>query len=172
MNLTHLPSEAVDRLFIEPIAASRHAVTGAKVIDIGSGGGSPAIPFALASHAKSLTMVESRSRKSVFLREAARAAGLRAEVVNSRFQSLLEERSRMGSFDVLTIRAVKIEAALVSELFAFLALEGCLLHFHTETLDAGQLSDGLSVTGVKLTERATLNIVKRSAVPRGTSWNC
>ncbi len=38
------------------------------MIDIGSGGGSPAIPFALALAGVRLLMVESKTRKSVFLR--------------------------------------------------------------------------------------------------------
>ena len=45
------------------------------MIDIGSGGGSPAIPLALAVPGLRLLMVESKTRKSVFLREAVRALG-------------------------------------------------------------------------------------------------
>jgi 16S rRNA (guanine527-N7)-methyltransferase len=84
VNLEELTPEGVDRLFVEPLSASRFAEAGINVIDIGSGGGSPAIPFSLAVHATSLTMIESRTRKSVFLQEAARATGLRTEVVTAR----------------------------------------------------------------------------------------
>ena len=44
--------------------------------DIGSGGGSPAIPLKLARPTLPLPMVESKTRKAVFLREAVRALGL------------------------------------------------------------------------------------------------
>ena len=46
------------------------------VVDVGSGGGSPAIPMALALPTIQLLMVESKTRKSVFLREAIRALDL------------------------------------------------------------------------------------------------
>ncbi len=55
INLTGLdladPSpETLDRLLIEPLVAARHVPpAAARMIDIGSGGGSPAIPLALAA---------------------------------------------------------------------------------------------------------------------------
>ena len=70
INLTALPlSDAppatLDRLLIEPLVAARHVPPGARaVMDVGSGGGSPAIPFALAAGLE-LTMVESKSRKAL-----------------------------------------------------------------------------------------------------------
>ena len=65
--------EAVDRLLIEPVAAARHIPGNAKsLLDIGSGGGSPAVPMKLARPDLSLTMVEVKVRKSVFLRQVAR----------------------------------------------------------------------------------------------------
>ena len=75
INLTSLPlepptDEAIDRLLVEPIAASSKAGRVETIIDIGSGGGSPAIPFWIQVPGAKLTMVESRSRKCAFLREA------------------------------------------------------------------------------------------------------
>ena len=59
-------------------------------IDIGSGGGSPAIPLTLAAPRLHMRMVESKTRKAVFLREVIRTLGLgRAEVDTSRFEELL-----------------------------------------------------------------------------------
>src|SRR5690606_27032724 len=54
INLTALNLEsgdaAIDRLLIEPLLASRHVKSSdAAIIDIGSGGGSPAIPLAIAA---------------------------------------------------------------------------------------------------------------------------
>ena len=46
------------------------------MLDIGSGGGSPAIPLVLTLSRLRLVMVESKTRKSVFLREAIRALEL------------------------------------------------------------------------------------------------
>src|SRR5580765_4893771 len=79
INLTTLPlnpttDQAVDRLFIEPLAAARHLPLESPVwFDVGSGGGSPAIPLRLVNRTGELVMVESREKKAAFLREVVRA---------------------------------------------------------------------------------------------------
>ena len=79
MNLTALdePDNAVDRLIVEPVVASAAIDASARVlVDIGSGGGSPAIPLKVARPELALTMIEVKTRKSVFLREVVRHLGL------------------------------------------------------------------------------------------------
>lgn len=123
--------EAVDRLLIEPLVAARHLPTNAvDVIDIGSGGGSPAIPFALAAPKIHLRMVESKTRKAVFLREALRELGLgRAEVETSRFEELLARPELHEGLDLVTIRAVRVESRTLMSLQAFLRPDGHLFLF-------------------------------------------
>ena len=79
INLTSLENldEAIDRLLLEPLVASRYLPASAnRLMDVGSGGGSPAIPFKLAVPRLRLTMVEAKARKSAFLREAVRHLSL------------------------------------------------------------------------------------------------
>ena len=79
INLTALdnPDEAIDRLLLEPVVAARHLrAPDLRLMDIGSGGGSPAIPMKLAAPGIGLTMVEVKARKSAFLREAIRHLAL------------------------------------------------------------------------------------------------
>lgn len=123
--------EAVDRLLIEPIVAARHLPPAAThAIDVGSGGGSPAIPLALASPRLHLRMVESKTRKAVFLREALRELNLgRAEVETSRFEELLARPELHEGLDVLTIRAVRVEPRTLMSLQAFLKPGGHLFLF-------------------------------------------
>ncbi len=68
INLTALddPDAAIDRLILEPLLAARHLPEGASVIDIGSGGGSPAIPLKLAAPRIKLWMVESKHARARF----------------------------------------------------------------------------------------------------------
>src|SRR4051812_32713562 len=81
--------EAIDRLLIEPLLAAPHGDGARSLMDIGSGGGWPALPLALALGNIKLTMVEVKTRKSVFLREAARQLELHdAVVVTARHESL------------------------------------------------------------------------------------
>ena len=122
---------AIDRLLIEPVLAARYVAENARtLLDAGSGGGSPAIPLKLASDNLHLRMVEVKTRKAVFLREAVRALGLRdAEVETSRFEELLPRAELHEALDLVSIRAVRIETRTLLTLQAFLRTGGKLLLF-------------------------------------------
>jgi 16S rRNA (guanine527-N7)-methyltransferase len=123
--------EAIDRLLIEPVVAARHVAPVAQTaIDIGSGGGSPALPLALSCPRLSLRMVESKTRKAVFLREAIRELGLaRVTVETSRFEELLTRPELHEGLDLVTIRAVRVEPRTLISLQAFLKPGGQLFLF-------------------------------------------
>ena len=133
--------EALDRLVVEPLVAAKSmAGDDRSVIDIGSGSGSPAIPFHLALPETILTMVESKTRKAVFLREAARHLGLRrVHVETSRFENLLTRPELHESFDVMTIRAVRVETATLLTLQALLKSGGELLWFQAGPRDTSPI---------------------------------
>ena len=122
---------AIDRLLVEPVVAARYVAENARtLLDAGSGGGSPAIPLKLASENLHLRMVEVKTRKAVFLREAVRALGLRdAEVETSRFEELLPRAELHETLDLVSIRAVRIETRTLLTLQAFLRTGGKLLLF-------------------------------------------
>jgi len=123
--------DAVDRLLIEPAVAARYIPTSARsLLDIGSGGGSPAIPIKLCRPDLALTMVEVKVRKSVFLRQVSRTLGLtNTQVETSRFEELLARPDLHESLDVVTVRAVKLDAATLLSIQAFLKPAGYLLNF-------------------------------------------
>ena len=130
LDLADVTPEALDRLLVEPLVAATHVQPGvARLIDIGSGGGSPAVPLTLAIPKSHLLMVESKTRKSVFLREVVRELKLNADVVTSRFEELLTRPDLHEAHDALTIRAVRIEARVLSSLQAFVKPNGSLLLF-------------------------------------------
>lgn len=122
---------AIDRLLIEPVVAARYIPENARtLLDAGSGGGSPAIPLKLASRSLALRMVEAKTRKAVFLREAVRALNLKdAEVETSRFEELLPRAELHEALDLVSIRAVRIELRTLNTLQAFLRPGGKLLLF-------------------------------------------
>jgi len=135
LNLAEATPETLDRLLIEPLVAARHIPTGVtRMLDVGSGGGSPALPIALALPSVRLLMVESKTRKSVFLREAIRAVELEGgDVAASRFEELLTRPELHEAHDLVTIRAVRIEPRVLSNLQAFLKTRGLLFLFRGAT---------------------------------------
>lgn len=122
---------AIDRLLIEPLVAARYIPENSKtLLDAGSGGGSPAIPLKLTTPTLQLRMVEVKTRKAVFLREAVRTLALRdAEVESTRFEELLPRAELHEALDLVSIRAVRIETRTLLTLQAFLRPGGKLLLF-------------------------------------------
>lgn len=133
INLTSLsnPDEAIDRLVLEPLLAARFVRPGAStLIDIGSGGGSPAIPLKLALPHLALTMVEAKTRKAAFLREAVRQLALTStRVETARAEELLTRADLHEAFAVLSVRAVRVEARVLNTLQAFVQPGGQILLF-------------------------------------------
>jgi 16S rRNA (guanine527-N7)-methyltransferase len=164
LDVEGLPPEAIDRLFVEPLAAARYAKARQRLLDVGSGGGSPAIPFALATDAHALTMVESRSRKSVFLREAARVVGLeRATVETIRFEDAIYRPDVRESFDCATIRAVRIEAADWLTLRYTVKPGGSVLNLHQGEVKPTEPDGFVLAEQHRLTATALLSIFTRLA---------
>ncbi len=140
INLTALPldplsDDAVDRLVVEPVlAAKRLRPDETKAMDVGSGGGSPAIPLLLASPRLHLTMVEVKVRKCAFLRESLRQLSLeRAAVENCRLEELLSRADFHESMDIVTVRAVRPDKKLLTAIQAFLKPGGRLFMFGAES---------------------------------------
>jgi 16S rRNA (guanine527-N7)-methyltransferase len=118
INLTALPLQGltdvtIDRLLLEPIAAARHLREAKTWVDLGSGGGSPAIPLKLVRTEGTLIMVESKTRKAAFLKEAVRVLSLNdATVENVRFEEFAAAEPRAQNVDLVTVRAVRTDSAL------------------------------------------------------------
>jgi 16S rRNA (guanine527-N7)-methyltransferase len=107
MNLTG--SLAGDRLVehvLDSLAVALAVPSGSNVVDVGSGGGFPAIPLAIARPDVRITMVEATTRKCAFLRHAARLLSLAGcRVDEGRLEAL-----RLGGFDVAVSRAAMAPA--------------------------------------------------------------
>lgn len=167
-SLKDAPDDAIDRLLVEPLVAAKH-MAGAHhghshmaagehpvVLDIGSGGGSPALPLKLAIPGMKLRMVESKTRKSAFLREAVRVLSLtNADVETARAEELLTRPELHESQDFVTVRAVRLELKLLVKLQAFLKTGGRILMFRS-----GTGSDAPPTVVPPLVYEATLPLVE------------
>lgn len=169
INLTSLPLEpptpqAVDRLIIEPLlAASLLDPSIAVWFDLGSGGGSPAIPLQLAHPARRLIMVESRDRKAAFLREVIRELSLTgSEVEVSRIEEVAAEGHNAGVADLVTVRAIRMGASLFSQVQKLLRFRGQAVLFGAQ-IDLIDLPRGLEVTG-NPTEPHRIVVLRRNGL--------
>ena len=170
MNLTSLPlkdypAQTVDRLIVEPLmAAGLLPAEPFDWYDLGSGGGSPALPLKVVTPAARLTMVESRSRKAAFLREVVRSMGLAAtsRVRNDRFEAVAVED--VATADCVTVRAVRADEALSEATLRLIRPGGRLILFDS-IQSAPELPGFYLINKVVLQDSPT---VIRVLVPRGT----
>lgn len=133
LSVDPLSDDAVDRLLVEPIVASRHVLSiDQTTIDIGSGGGSPAIPLKICVPRLRLILVEVKVRKTAFLREVVRQLKLPdVEVENRRFEELLPRADLHEAADLITFRAVRADRRLWTGIQAFVRPTGRVLWFGT-----------------------------------------
>jgi len=158
MNLTSLadPDLAIDRLVVEPVlAAAAIDDSATSLMDIGSGGGSPAVPIKVVRPDLALTMVEVKAKKSVFLREVTRRLLLKnVAVETTRFKELLGRPEAAATRDVISIRAVRAEAADIAMFSSALTPRGQQLWF----LSGAQTSPEMPA-GVRLLVERELPLV-------------
>lgn len=78
-----------------------------KLLDVGSGGGLPAVPLAIVNEDLSVTMLEATGKKCEFLEEVIKELELKnARVINGRAEELAKNAGFRESFDICTARAV------------------------------------------------------------------
>lgn len=155
----------IDKLVVEPLVAARmleaSGIVPAVWCDLGSGGGSPAIPLRLVLPAGSLTMIEARERKCAFLREAVRVLQLaRTQVIASRFESV----HGVSGVDLVSVRAVRLDVDFVDFVCSLLSPDGLLLLFGA-ALNDGRFSEERSDA---LPDGSRVTLLRRLSVPRGT----
>jgi 16S rRNA (guanine527-N7)-methyltransferase len=136
INLTSLPLDeyadsTLDRLLLEPLLAARYVKDSPSTwFDLGSGGGSPAIPLKVMRPRLRLAMVESKGRKAAFLRETVRTLDLDDTVVFSqRIEDLAADPVAHAKADLVTLRAVRIDEELIRSARTLLRIDGHLLFF-------------------------------------------
>lgn len=80
---------------------------GAKLADIGSGGGLPGIPIAILQPKVEIVLIESIKKKCVVMNDMILRLGLtNAIVVNERVEELTKSKDHQKRFDIIVARAV------------------------------------------------------------------
>jgi 16S rRNA (guanine527-N7)-methyltransferase len=145
------------------------------LVDIGSGGGFPAIPLAIATGA-SCTLIESLAKKAAFLAEVARELALDVTVLSGRAEDLARDPAYRGRFATATARAVGPATTVLELTIPFLEVGGAAL-LQRGGLDAAErqaLSDASLVLGAQLepdvadpTSAERRIVVARKVAPTG-----
>jgi len=126
--------QTLDRLLVEPLAAARFVpASPLDWFDLGSGGGSPAIPLKAVRPSARLVLVESKARKAAFLREAVRILEFSDAVVeHARFEEVVKPREGPGDVQLVTVRGIRVDGKLLEVASRLLEPGGRLLLFGSD----------------------------------------
>ncbi len=185
LNLTAIRDEelVISRHFADCLIPADIFPTGASLLDVGSGGGFPSLPLAIARPELKITALDATAKKTAFIEKAACALGLKnVSVVTGRAEELAFTAMR-ESFDCVTARAVA-QTNVLAELCApfvkvgglFVAMKGKkggeelaeaagaakALSLEVVSCDAGTLTD---IDG-EISERCTLIFKKTASTPK------
>ncbi len=104
--------------------AAADAARPLRLIDVGTGGGIPGIPLAIAAPNVHVTLLEATGKKVEFLRAATEALGLtNTTVVQDRAETIGQDRAHRETYDVAVARAVG-HLAMLAELIVPLVRRG------------------------------------------------
>ena len=161
-NLTSItdPDEVETRLFLESLwcAGALPATEGVRLIDIGTGGGFPGVPLAIAFLRLDVTLVEATGKKVRFLEHIIGQLGLRnCHAFQGRAEDLAHDPEHREVYDVATARGLAPLPTLVELCLPFIRPGGVLIA--SKGADAEQeiddASNALSTLGGE-TERIIL----------------
>lgn len=159
----YLPLEALDRYYVELMAANQSVNLVSRetsrqdfdrlcaesilpldelpsqftnYLDIGSGGGIPAVPLILSGRVKGQSvLVERTQKKAASLELILSALSLSSRVIPRTF----EEISPKERFDLITLRYVKLDRGLFRRIAPLLSKNGRFVYYSTADFDSSEL---------------------------------
>ncbi len=96
-----------------------------RYLDIGSGGGFPAIPILLTQVVEHAILIERRQKKAAALNRMMVALSINADVLPGSF----EELSLEAGFDLITMRLVRLDRSLLDKIIDLLTPGGHFIHY-------------------------------------------
>ncbi len=128
------PTEMAEKLFLDVLPVLAYVPTGARVLDIGSGGGFPGLPLKVIRPDLDMTLIDGKRKKINFVKHVARAMGLAGiKVQHARAEDVAGDilRSRTAGYDVVISKAVatldklvRLSVPLLHEAGMIIAMKG------------------------------------------------
>ena len=149
-NLTAItePSEVWEKHFADSILGSVAIPQNAKLCDIGSGAGFPAIPLKLARRDVDVTLVDSLDKRIDFCKNICQQMSVSAQFFHDRAEDFAKNHSE--SYDVATARAVAPLNVLLEYTAQIVKIGGIVLAYKTDLAEVDSATNACKVLGLKL----------------------
>lgn len=140
INLTAIKDEKeiIHKHLIDSVALLKWVdLSDKEVVDLGSGGGFPAIPLAILCPTAHFTLIESTGKKTKFLEEAVKMANIKnVTILNRRAEEIDNfSPSLRNKFDYATARALSELRILLELSIPYLKIDGHLLAYKSQKTD-------------------------------------
>jgi len=155
MNLTALRDESsvISRHITDCLLAAKHLPKGnLKILDVGSGGGMPCLPFAIVRPDIEITALDATAKKTAYIAAAAEHLQLKnVRILTGRAEELGSNTKYREQFDVVCARAVAELRILMEWCIPFVKKDGFFLSLkgknaETELQNAQNATQKLSCT--------------------------
>lgn len=152
--------EVIVKHFVDS-ALGYQRITGNKLIDIGSGGGFPAIPIKILKDDICLTMVEATGKKCEFLKTVAKELDLKdVQVICGRAEELAFNPEYREKFDCGTARAVARLNTLLEYTMPFIKVGGTFVSYKGDAeQELIEAQNAIKVLGGKVKENYCYNLL-------------
>jgi 16S rRNA (guanine527-N7)-methyltransferase len=144
------------RHFLDSAYLLRYLRDNVKIIDIGTGGGIPAIPLAILNPTLDITMLDSELRKIEFCQNAVEKLGLNAKAICGRAEELAKQPEYREQFDIAVSRAMANGSMLTELSVPFIKTGGSLIAMkgrqydpETERFESASEALGCSIESVQ-----------------------
>lgn len=170
-NLTSItdPADVAVKHVLDSLAPLPLIPSGARLLDIGSGGGFPGLVLKIANPHLSITLVDAVRKKVSFLNHVIRTLGLKdIQARHSRVEALAKIPPYTHGFDVIVCRALCALEAFVSMALPLLAPAGTLIALkgreeETKSEMAGILSNYAQTSEKKVSGRDGDGLIRATA---------
>lgn len=123
------PTDFATRHILESLLLLSYFPAEARIVDIGSGAGLPALPCLIVKPDLEATLIEASRKKAIFLREAISRLGCKARVVAERFETTSAPQAQF-----VTCRALERFQEMLPRLIAWSPPSATLLLFGGQNL--------------------------------------
>lgn len=143
-------------------------IKGETLIDIGSGGGFPALPIKIMKPSLKVTMIEATGKKCEFLSAVVKELNLKdVNIINGRAEDYAKDKNFREKFDICTARAVARLNMLTEYCLPFVKLGGNFIAFKAKaTEEISESENGIKILGGKIEKTVNKNLYdnERTAV--------